>query len=247
MKIKVNALKDVMKKATLNYVIPSIQLKFKDKKIVSNMISQAMDAVIMLNLDNNVLDIPATDNVEFNFSDPNINIKPYLDLVDEEMAEAKIGDSNIKIITDKKQKLCFHFASADFVASYKGDKPKVSEWFFDQKLDEDLMEKFNKIKKIAGKFGKIYFSVKGGKLFIEATDKQNSYSNSMMFELSDVDLDDFDLCFNFNNINALLTLISGSYENFEVKVHVTGDKKGGMLLFKHIDDSEFYYFVSKTE
>jgi len=247
MKVKISALKDVMRKATLNYVIPSIQLNFKNGKIISNMISQSMNAVIMLTMKNDVLDIPVTDHVEFNFSDPNTNVKPYLDLIDEELAEATITESNIKVTTDSKQKLCFHFASPDFVASYKGDQPNIKEWFFDEKLDESLMEKFNKIKKIAGKFGKIYFSIKDKRLFVEATDKQNTYSNSMKFDLGEVKQEDFDLCFDFNNINAFLTLISHNFQDFEVKLHITENKKGGMLLFKNTDGSECYYFVSKNE
>lgn len=247
MKIKINALKDVMRKATLNYVIPSVQLKFENGRIISKMVSQSMNAVIMLDMKNDVLDVPVAYQGEFNFSDPNINVKPYLDLIDEEMADATITDSNIKIVTDKKQKSCFHFASSDFVSQYKGDKPSIKEWFFNEPLDETLMEKFNKIKKIAGKFGKIYFSVKDKCLYIEATDKQNSFSNSMKFDLGTVELEDFDLCFDFNNINAFLTLISHNYDTFSVNLHITDNKKGGMLLFKNNDDSEYYYFVSKNE
>lgn len=247
MKIKIDAFKNVMKKATLNYIIPSVQLKFEDGRIISNMVSQSMNAVIMLNMKNDVLDVPVSYQGEFNFSDPNVNVKTYLDLIDEEMADTVISDSNMKVTTDSKQKSCFHFASADFVSTYKGNKPAIDKWIFSEKLDNTLMDKFNKIKKIAGKFGKIYFSIDGGKLFLEATDKQNSYSNSMKFELCDVAHDDFNLCFDFNNINAFLTLVSQSYDNFDVKLHITDNKKGGMLLFKTGDDSEFYYFVSKNE
>ena len=247
MKIKIESFKDVIKKATLNYTIPSIQLNFKDKKVVSNMISKSMDAVIMLNLDNNIIDLPSSDNISLNFGEPNVNVKPYLDLIDEDTADVKISDDNIKISTDKKQKICFHFASPDFVSSYKGDKPKIDTWFFDKQIDDEIMGKFTKIKKIAGKFGKVYFSIFDTKLYIEATDRQNKYSNSMKFELGTVDYSDFNLCFDFNNINALLSLINIEYRDFEVKLHVTEDKKGGMLLFRKEDDSESYYFVSKTE
>src|SRR6056297_3580068 len=160
MKVKIGALKNVMKKATLNYVIPSVQLKFKNSKIISNMVTQSMDAVIMLNLDNNILDIPPSDSFSFNFSDPNVNVKPYIDLVDEDLVDADVSDEDIKIKTDKKQKLCFHFSSPDFVSSYNGNKPDISDWFFEQNIDDELMGKFNKIKKIAGKFGKVYFTIK---------------------------------------------------------------------------------------
>jgi hypothetical protein len=247
MKINISSLKDVIRKSTLNYVIPSVQLKFENSKIISNMVTQSMDAVIMLNLDNNILDIPSSDSFSFNFSDPNINVKPYIDLVDEDLVDAEVSDEYIKIKTDKKQKLCFHFSSSDFVSSYKGNKPEIDEWFFKQNIDDDLMDKFNKIKKIAGKFGKIYFSVKNKILSIEATDKQTKFANSMKFELGKVDKKDISLCFNFNNINALLTLIKTSYSDFEFKIHITENEKGGMILFKQKDGSENYYFVSKNE
>lgn len=247
MKIKINALQEIMRKATLNYVIPSFQLKFKNKKMISNMVSSSMDAVIMLTLDNNVLDLPSSDQLDFNFSEPNANVKPYLDLVDEDMADVVVSDDNIKITTDKKQKLVFHFASPDFVSSYNGTQPPIDKWFFDQKLDDDLMEKFNKIKKIAGKFGKIYIICDNKKLYLEATDKQNKFANSMKFELGPVNEKDFELCFNFNNVNALLSLIKDNFTDFEVKFHFREDGKGGMILFKHTSNSEFYYFVSKNE
>lgn len=247
MKIKINALKDVMRKATLNYIIPSFQLKFKNKKMISNMVSSSMDAVVMLTLNNDVIDILPSEELDFNFSEPNSNVKPYLDLVDEDMADIIISEDNIKITTDKKQKLVFHFASPDFVSSYNGDQPPIDKWFFDQKLDDDLMVKFNKIKKIAGKFGKIYLICEDKKLYLEATDRQNKFANSMKYELGPVNEKDFELCFNFNNINALLTLIKNNYTDFEVKFHYRDDGKGGMILFKHILDSEYYYFVSKNE
>lgn len=247
MKININAFKDMLKKATLNYVIPSVQINFERKKVRSNMISKSMDAVIMLNINNNIIDLPSSDTISLNFSEPSMNVKPYLELIDDDEATATITDDNIKIVTDKKQKSCFHFASPDFVSSYKGDKPNISTWLFVKTLDEELMEKLNKIKKIAGKFKKVYFSINDKKLYIEATDKQNKYSNSMKFELCDVDYKNFDLCFDFNNINALLTLIDGVYGDFEMKLHITENEKGGMLLFKNKDESENYYFVSKTE
>ena len=247
MKVKISALKDVIVKSTLNYVIPSVQLKFKDKKIVSNMVTQAMDAVIMLELDNNILDITPSDSFSFNFSDPNINVKPYLDLIDEDIVDADVSDEDIKIKTDKKQKLCFHFSSPDFVSSYNGNKPDISDWFFEQNIDDELMGKFNKIKKIAGKFGKVYFTIKDKIISIEATDKQTKFANSMKFEIGKVDKKDISLCFNFNTMNALLSIIKDSYTDFEFKIHITKDEKGGMILFKHKDSSENYYFVSKNE
>jgi len=247
MKVKIGSLKNVMKKATLNYVIPSVQLKFKNSKIISNMVTQSMDAVIMLNLDNNILDIPPSDSFSFNFSDPNINVKPYIDLVDEDLVDADVSDEDIKIKTDKKQKLCFHFSSPDFVSSYSGTKPEIDEWFFEQEIDDEMMDKFNKIKKIAGKFGKIYFTIKDKILSVEATDKQTKFANSMKFELGKVDKKDISLCFNFSNINALLSLIKNSYSDFKFKIHITENEKGGMVLFKRKDASENYYFVSKNE
>ncbi len=65
--------------------------------------------------------------------------------------------------------MTFHFSSPDFVSSYKGDKPKIDNWFFNEKINDDIINKFNKIKKIAGKFGKIYFTIEDNKLYIETT------------------------------------------------------------------------------
>ena len=247
MKLKIKDFEDVMRKATLNYVIPSVQLKFKNKKIISNMMTAGMDSVIILSLNNNVLDIPANESVDFNFSEPNQYIKPFIDLIDESMADIKIEDERIKLTTAKKQKMKFNFSSPDFVSTYNGDQPDIKNWFFEKEIDEELMDKFIKIKKVSSKFGKIYFSIKDKKLFIEATDKQNKFSNSMKFDLGDVDHKDFDLCFNFTNINALLSLISDTFEDFEIKLHITDNEEGGMLLFKNTDGSEYYYFVSKND
>jgi len=246
MKLNVENLKDVIKRSTLNYLISSIQLKFNNDKIISNMISTSMDAVIMLELDNNVIDIKSKDDIMFNFTEPNINVKPFLDLIDDELIDIVIDDSKVKL-GSSKQKMTFHFSSPDFVSSYKGDKPKIDNWFFNEKINDDIINKFNKIKKIAGKFGKIYFTIEDNKLYIETTDKTNTFANSMKFEIGDVDYKNLTLCFDFKNVNALLSLISKTYDNYIIKLHITEDEEGGMLKFEKTDGSENFYFVSYTE
>jgi len=247
MKLNVENLQDVMKKATLNYLIQSIQLKITKDKIVSNMLTASMDSVIMLDLPNNVIDMKANDDVILNFSEPNVNIKPYIDLIDNQLADLTINDSKIKLVS-KDQKMTFHFCSPDFVASYKGDAPEIPSFFFESDITTELMDKFNKIKKIAGKFGKIYFSVVNKLLFLEATDKTNSFANSMKYELGAVKHKDISLCFDFKNVNALLALITKTYTDFKIKLHYTEEKEeGGMLYFKKNDGSENYYFVSHSE
>lgn len=235
-----------MQKATLNYIIPSVQLNFKGNQLVSNMITPSMDAVIMLTMKNDIVELPADDDISFNFTDPNINVKPYVDLIDEETAKLVVDDNKMKVST-KDQRFTFHFSSPDFVGSYKGDAPKIDAFFFDEVISDDLMKMFDKIKKIAGKFGKIYFTIENKTLYIEATDKTNTFANSMKTELISIDHKDISLCYDFKNINALLTLLAKSYENFRMKLHVTDDEEGGILLFEKEDESEKFYLLSHSE
>jgi len=246
MKLNVENLKDVMKKSTLNYLIQSIQLKFTEKKIVSNMITGSMDAVIMHEMENNVIQMKPKDEFIFNFSEPNINIKSYIDLIDEELVDLIINDTKIQVIS-KDQKMIFHFCSPDFVASYKGNAPEIDEFFYDDVITDELMKKFDKIKKIAGKFGKVYFSIIDNELFIEATDKTNSFANSLKCSLGKVKHKDVTLCFDFKNVNAFLSLINKRHTDFKIKLHVTKNEEGGILYFENADSSEKYYFVSYNE
>ena len=246
MKLNVCNLQDVLKKATLNYMIQSVQLKITEKKIVSNMISASRDAVIMHSMPNDVIEMKEKDDVVLNFSEPNVNIKSYIDLIDEDTADLIIHDSKIKVVS-KDQKMTFHFCSPDFVTSYKGEAPTIDSFFYENTITDELMAKFDKIKKIAGKFGKIYFSILGNELFLEATDKTNSFANSMKYSLGRVKHKDISLCFDFKNVNAFLTLVSKRHTDFKIKLHVTDNEEGGMLYFEGNDGSEKYYFVSYSE
>ena len=101
MKVNVENFKNVLKKATLNNSIDTVQLLIGPQKIKSKMISGDNTCITILDIDNNVVDIK--EELEFNFSEPSQQLLPYLNLIDED--EVEIIVKNEKIIL--KNVACF--------------------------------------------------------------------------------------------------------------------------------------------
>ena len=244
MNINVVNFKDVLKKATLNFSIPSVQLKFEGGKISSSMISENRDAIVNIDVDNDVMD---GDDVEFNFASPSQNLVPFLGLLDEDDADITIRNEKI-ILKHGSQKCNVHFCSPTIVNTFGGKAGREDiEYFVTMNINETFVENFNKIKKVGSRFGKVYLTVKDKQLFIETTDKTNRFSNSLKFKLMDIDMDkDFTMCFDYSNFSNLMNIV-GNREVFKLNIAYIEAQEAGMLYVETDDKSENYYLMSREE
>ena len=241
MKINLNEFKDVLKKGTMNYIIDSIGLSIDKERIKCNMISSDHSALLFLDMPNNVIEGLASE-VVLNFSEPNNKVKPYLEIMDEVTVPITITDNKINI----NKQLKINFDDESVISVYGKDNPKNEIKFFTSlNVDDGFMLNYKKIQKIGSRFGKVYFVIEDNKLYIESTDKTNSYSNSVKFFIADVKHENLELCFKYKNFVNLMSLIN--VDEFDIKLSYVKDKKLGLIgLFKK-DESERYFLMSMME
>ena len=244
MNINVNNLQGLIKKATLNYVIPSVNLNITGDGVVSKMRSQGNSVVVCLDLPNDIVtDLP--DTIEMNFDEPNLNVKPYLNLIDNDIAQLTVNDAGLQL-KDGRQKTNLFFCMPSTVTTFSGDAP-VTTPFHEIELNDEIKGYFDKIRKIAGSFQVVYFTVRDKKFYIEATDRSNRYVNGISFELADVDVPDLDICIEFKNFNALLQVIDDNFSNFKASFSWLDAQEAGMASFERNDGKEKYYLMQKQE
>lgn len=247
--INTSELKGLLKKATLNYSIDSVQLNVTKDVIVSKMITSSSDAITILNVENNILpEMKATDSLVMNFSEPSTNIVPFLNLIDDnEETDVVIRDEKITLVQGKQKSNIF-FCAPQVVSVFEADSPRSDiEYFYEMDLDDDFVESFNKIKKIGSKFNKIYFGVLDKTLYIETSDKQNRFSNGLRIDLCDVESDDLSMCFEFKNIVNLMSVLNGSYSDFKCRFAYVPEQELGMLFIGNDNESEKYYIMSRRD
>ena len=242
--INVEQLQEVIKKATLNYVIPSVQLKADNEKITTKMRSVNNTVVVYLDLKNEAIN-EIQGEIELNFDEPNMKVKPYLNLIDSETINAIVTDDKLTL-KDGRHRTNLHFCMSSFVTTFTGQEPNIPA-FYELELTPEVGEYFDKIRKVAGKFEKVYFTVKDKKFSVETTDRTNRFANGINFELGEIDHDDIDICFDFKNFNAVLQCINENLNNFTAKFTWVDAQGAGMVLFENNDSSEKYYLLSKLE
>ena len=236
-------LKELLKKATINFSINNVNVKFEDGKIVSRMISGDEGAIAILNIDNNVVD--TNDEIEFNFSEPFHNIIPFLNLFDSDEVDTQIYENRI-VLKDGGQKSTMNFCSPTIVSKFGAPSVRSDvEYFHEQEVDESFMDSFSKIKKIGSRFQKIYFEVKENKLFIETSDKSNQFSNGLRFEISELECSNRILAFDYKDVVNIMTVINDNFEDFIIKFAYKEEQGLGILFLKTANDSEQYCLFSK--
>lgn len=247
MKVNTSELKKLLTKATLNNSIETVQLTFtEDNKVTSSMISSNRDAIVQLNVDNNIID-GIKDEVEFNFRETNTTVIPFLSLLDKDEVDLKITDKMINL-SSGNQKMKLKFCVPQVVSKFEGDADSGVEAFYQKELDEEFVNSFNKIKKVGSRFGFVYFTVNKGMLSIETTDKKNSASNGLSLELAKIKgVDDLVLCFEFKNFSNLIALLNGDYEDFTLSLFYVESHNAGLLKMMKADGSETYYMMSIIE
>jgi len=244
MNINVNNLQYLIKKATLNYVIPSVHLNITNESVVSKMRSQENSVVVCLDLPNDIITV-LPDSVDLNFDEPNLNVKPYLNLIDNDIAQISVNDAGLQL-KDGRQKTNLFFCMPSTVTTFSGDAPSSTP-FHEINLTEEVEGYFDKIRKIAGKFEVVYFTVRDKKFYVEATDRSNRFVNGISFELANVDVPNNDICIEYKNFNALLQVIDENFTDFKVSFSWIDTQEAGMLAFERNDGKEKYYLLQKMD
>ena len=247
MEMNVKSFKDVLRKASINYLVPSVSLRIWNGKVVVASASPDNNAFVFLTLPNGVIDNDKED-FEFNFADIMQNLKPYLDLIKDEIVNVKVDNNKLIVKDSQKKKMNWFFCTKEFTNHFSGDdRSDEFDYFYETKLNQDFLNIFNEIKKIATRFGKIYFTCKDGKIYIESTDKTNSFCNSLDVEMDDVKKDfEVTLCFDFKNLSNIITTIEDEIDQYTLKMTYIADSDAGMAVFSK-GNQERYFITSKSE
>ncbi len=247
MNVDITEFKRFLKKATINFNIDNVQIVMEDKRMKSKMISSHSDAISVVDVENVVFPgVTKNDNITLNFSEPNASLMPYLNLLDEsEDAEIKLFDEKITLIQGKQKSNIF-FCSPHVIHAFNGDLPKNDiESFVTIPINDDFTNAFSKIKKIGSKFSKVYFGVDSNVLYIETSDKQNRFSNGLRIDILDLKYDDMNICFDFKNLNDIMSILDNDTFNIDIKYIETQNL--GMVSIKSTDDTEKYYLLSHRD
>lgn len=232
----------MLKKSTLNFLINNVELKFRDGKIKSEMKSGNDSSISILNVNNNVLN--TNDDIDFYFSEPSTNVVPYLNLFDAEEVEIELFDNKI-VLKDGNQKSILNFCSPTIITKFGTNSVRSDvDWFYNEKINSEFVESFNKIKKIGSKFQKIYFEIKDKEFFIETSDKSNEFSNGLKFKIMNIDYDNLILSFDYKDVVNIMTVINGEFENFFMKFAYKKEQEMGMMYVESVDESEKYCLLS---
>jgi len=241
----VSEFKKIIKKSTMGYLIDNIGIKFVDGKVKVSLMSASREGIVVIDTENKIIpDIKG--EVDFSFAEPQNNLLPYLDIFDNNKIKAEVYDEKI-VMMDKDQKSIVHFCSPKLLVPFNKDKNKIknsvsniASFVFDDKT----ATYFNKIKTIGSKFGKVYFVVDSGSLYLETTDKSIPYTNGLKLKLDgkNVDKIDANICIDyrvFSSINSIIT----PEENFEFSLLYKNKK--GMIYISN--DEETYFLTQKYE
>jgi len=247
MKVNVENFKTVLQKATLNFSIDNVHLNITPDKIVSRMISPDRATIVLLNTENNVISGIGSDaDYDFNFSEPNQTLIPFLNQIDDDEVSIRIYNERILMETENGQKMNIHFCSNRIIHTFTGDDANTNtEYFITLPINDDFLDIFKKIKAIGAWFGKIYFTVKNDVFSIETTDKSNQFSNSLIFKLTDVEYDDITLYFNYKNFSDAIKILDS--DDFVMKFTYTRNQELGILFIEKSDNSENYFLFSRQE
>jgi len=242
MRINIKNFKDVVTKATLNLGIETLQLRFSDR-IQCNSLNGNNTSISILNVENNVLD--TNEELVFNFGDPSNNLIPFIALFDNEEVELSLTDMFMKF-RDGEQNIKVGFCSSAAVKRLGSNDVQNVDWFFEMKIDQEFIDKFEKIKKIGSRFGKVYFGVHNNKMYIETSDKTNRYSNDVNFELDDIEMENISLAYVYNDmVNFFHCIEMDIDKNFTLKIAYQEDQGLGCIYAFSENNEEKYSLISR--
>lgn len=242
MRINIKNFKNVITKATLNFGIETLQLRFSDR-IESDMLNGNGTSISILNVQNNVLD--TNEELVFNFSDPSNNVIPFITLFDSEQVDLSLTDLFMKFI-DGGQITKVGFCSDAAVKRLGSTDVQNVDWFYEMPIDLDLIKKFDKIKKIGSRFGKVYFAVSENKLYLETADKTNRYSNGVKFKLADIEMPDMSLAYVYTDmVNFFHCIEMNLDKHFTLKIAYQEDQELGCVYAFSENNEEKYALISR--
>lgn len=236
----------VIMKATLNNSIETLQLIFENGKIKSKMISKNSQAITQLELPNDVIN-NQNDYIVFNYKEPYTEILPFIDLIESEEADIIISDEKVRII-DGRQKCDLHFCSENIVKVFTGDDVKIeTEQKIITTIDDNFIIGYEKAKRVAARFKKIYFNVKDNVLSMEASDKTNMFTNNFKFTIMETNtMDNFTVCFDFRNFVNLMKIVTIEPEKFEIGFLYVESQELGLMQAIALDGSEKYFLMGRN-
>ena len=240
----VRRFENVIRKCTINHLIDYVQLNVTPETISSKLINSEKNTIAILNMKNEVfLEMKKGTAMELNFDEPASSVVPYLSLIEEDEAIFEEKKEKIQLVAGtlkSKITLCQPQDSKIFGA----DAPKsTNKPFVKIKVDDSFKEAYNKIKKIAPKFNKVYFTVDAGTLYIETTDKTNPASNGIKLDIfSCEDEANKTICFPFKNLNSVMSVLDEGV--YVIDVYYIESADMGMVAFIKEDESEKFYVFS---
>lgn len=242
MNINIPNFKNVITKATMNFSIETLQLRFSDR-IEADSLNGNGTSIAILDVENNVLD--TNEELVFNFGDPSNNLIPFIALFDNDVVDLSLTDLFMKF-KDGSQITKVGFCSDAAVKRLGTDGVKDINWFFDMKIDQDIIDKFDKIKKIGSRFGKVYFVVSDNRLFIETADKTNKYSNGVKFKLADIEMPDLSLAYVYNDACNFFHCVELDIDK-EFILNVSYDEEQGLgcVYAFSVQNNEKYALISR--
>lgn len=239
---------NLLQKATLNWSIPHVRVTFTKDTYKVGM--KGANSLLLLNGENDIITgIKSTDEWEMNFQDTVKNVKAYLSIIlpDEGgYAVIEMKDEKLVIKSGNQKTQCF-FCAENIPTTFSKDGPKQDgDEVVNFDIDEEFVTAYNLIKKVAGGFGKVYFGVEEGHLFIEAGDRTSPHTNNMMIKLQEVQSDDMFVCFDYKSLNDIMTLIGNDAYDFTFRLGYLPQRNSGLISFRK-GDSETYYLLSLRE
>lgn len=240
----VRRFENVIRKCTINHLIDYVQLNVTPETISSKLINSEKNTIAILNMKNEVfLEMKKGTAMELNFDEPASSVVPYLSLIEEDEAIFEEKKEKIQLVAGtlkSKITLCQPQDSKIFGA----DAPKsTNKPFVKIKVNEIFREAYNKIKKIAPKFNKVYFTIEDGVLYIETTDKTNPASNGIKVDVfACEDEANKTICFPFKNFNSVMSTLEDG--EFSLGIYYIEQADMGMISFVKEDESEKYYVFS---
>lgn len=234
-----------LKESTLNHSIPTIHISVKADSITSKMFSQIKDVITLISITPNDIVTDVKEPFELYFNEPTQSLVPFLNMIEGETCKFEFKENHI-VLKEGKQRSKIHLCTPNLVTCLNSSDPKTTfKSLGDFVLDEAMTASFEKIKKLAAKFNKVYFGIESNVCYVETSDKTNTFSNGLRIELFDSEHDDMVLTFDSKNFVNALAVMKGN--NFSGKIFDLQQKSNGILYFYAENLSKQFFLMSKKD
>lgn len=260
MKINIVKLQDIIKKSTINYINNFCQLNIDKQSIKCSLNTTEKTALSILNVKNDIiLDMKDDEEWIWNWAEPNTEVIPYMQLFDNEIIDFEFKNNNSShgdvclYLKDKQLKTKINFSQPIYSNIYQNKNTSEHPYFTSVLIDDSFLLKYNKVKKIANRTEKLYFSIDNDVLFVESGDKTNKFSNSVKIELDEITNkqpehpSSFSLAFNCRNFMSLMSVIDVDILDYTLSFSFSASKKLGALKLESSDKSEKFFLMSYME